>query len=28
MWRPGVRERNEAAPNVAMQFATAGFEFG
>ena len=28
MWRPGVRERNEMAPNVAMQFAAAGFEFG
>ena len=28
MWRPGVRERNETAPNLAMQFAAAGFEFG
>ena len=28
MWRPGVRERNEMAPNLAMQFAAAGFEFG
>ena len=28
MWRPGVRERNETAPNLALQFAAAGFEFG
>ncbi len=28
MWRPGVSERNEMAPNVAMRFAAAGFEFG
>lgn len=28
MWRPGACERNETAPNLAMQFAAAGFEFG
>ena len=28
MWRPGVGEHNEIAPNLAMQFAAAGFEFG
>ena len=28
MWRPGVRKRNETAPNLALQFAAAGFEFG
>jgi predicted N-acetyltransferase YhbS len=28
MWRPGIRERDEIAPNLTMQFAVAGFEFG
>ena len=28
MWRPGVGEGNELAPNLPMQYATAGFEFG
>ena len=28
MWRPGVRADDGIAPNLAMQFAVAGFEFG